>query len=41
MMIKVGKKLALILKELKEEMGIPVTQIIYMAIVEFKKNRKS
>ena len=40
MMIKVGKKLAEILKELKEEMGVPVTQIIYMAITEFKARRK-
>lgn len=40
MMIKVGKKLAAILKELKEEMGIPVTQIIYMAIIEFKNKSK-
>lgn len=40
MMIKVGKKLALILKELKEEMEIPITQIIYMAVVEFKNKNK-
>ena len=40
MMIKVGTKLATILKELKKEMGVPVTQIIYMAIIEFKNKGK-
>lgn len=40
MMIKAGTKLAEILKELKKEMGVPVTQIIYMAIIEFKEKRK-
>lgn len=40
MMIKVSKKLADMLKDLKKEMGIPVTQIIYMAIIEFKNKIK-
>lgn len=39
-MIKVGTKLATLLKELKNDMGIPITQIIYMAVVDFKEKKK-
>lgn len=41
MMIKLGKVVAEKLKELKKELGMPYTQIIHLALIEFIKNKKA
>lgn len=41
MMIKLGNSVAEKLKELKKGLGMPYTQIIHLALIEFIKNRKA